>query len=84
MDRDRAAVLRDVRWGKVSATAARSDYGVVITGEVDALRVDNAATDRVRAELREQRAADQPFFDRGPGYARLSGGKPSADVDHLA
>jgi hypothetical protein len=24
-----------------------------------------------------------PFFDRGPGYARLSGGRPFADVDLL-
>ena len=26
---------------------------------------------------------EQPFFDRGPGYARLSGGATSADVDWL-
>ena len=25
----------------------------------------------------------QPFFDRGPGYARLSGGRTLADVDFL-
>jgi hypothetical protein len=28
-------------------------------------------------------AAPRPFFDRGPGYARLSGGRPYADVDVL-
>ena len=27
--------------------------------------------------------ASEPFFDRGPGYARLSGGKAFADVDVL-
>src|SRR5882724_5478498 len=33
LDRDPQAVLRDVRWRKVSADAARDDYGVVIDGE---------------------------------------------------
>ena len=26
---------------------------------------------------------DPPFFDRGPGYARLAGGRAFADVDRL-
>ena len=29
------------------------------------------------------RPADRPFFDRGPGYARLSGGTPHAQEDRL-
>ena len=29
------------------------------------------------------RTGDEPFFDRGPGYARLSGGATHADVDVL-
>ena len=41
------------------------------------------ATDGHRDELRSRRTGDEPFFDRGPGYARLAGGRTSADVDHL-
>jgi len=37
----------------------------------------------LRAQLRELRPAQRPFFDRGPGYARLSGGAAYADVDLL-
>jgi len=74
-------VLSDVRWGKVSLAGARDDYGVVLTGEPEDPRVDGDATDRLRAELRGERGGTEPFFDRGPGYARLSGGSPYADVD---
>jgi N-methylhydantoinase B len=78
LDRDPAAVLRDVRWGKVSVGAARDDYGVVIA----AGSVDEAETARERAALRSARPAQEPFFDRGPGYARLSG-QLYADCDWL-
>ncbi|WP_422733101.1 hydantoinase B/oxoprolinase family protein [Micromonospora sp. WMMD558] len=72
-------VARDVAWGKVSVTGARDDYGVVMAGD----RVDEAASDALRATLRSRRTGDQPFFDRGPGYARLSGGRPWAEVDRV-
>jgi N-methylhydantoinase B len=74
-------VLRDVRWGKVSVAGAREDYGVVVTddGVPDA---DLAATADLRAQLRSRRTGREPFFDRGPGYPRLSG-TAHADVDHL-
>ncbi|MDQ3112697.1 MAG: hydantoinase B/oxoprolinase family protein, partial [Actinomycetota bacterium] len=75
------AVLRDVRSGKVSAAAARDSYGVVITGTGNDLVVDGDATDRLRARLRSERPSDQPFFDRGPGYVRLSGGATSSPYD---
>ncbi len=81
--RDPAAVLRDVRWGKVSAGAAGADYGVVLTGEGDEIAVDDAATEALRAELRAARAGDAPFFDRGPGYAQLSGGAEYSEYDRL-
>jgi N-methylhydantoinase B len=77
LDREPAAVLRDVRWGKVSLTAARDDYGVIILDDA----VDETGTVRERAAMRVARPARQPLFDRGPGYPRLSGGKPAADVD---
>src|SRR4051794_7235021 len=45
LDRDPAAVLRDVRWRKVSRQAAENDYGVLLTGEHgDELSVDRAGT----------------------------------------
>jgi N-methylhydantoinase B len=77
--RDPQGVLRDVRWGKVSATAARADYGVVIDGDL----VDEAATRRERAAIAAGRARHAPYFDRGAGYARLSGGRTYADCDWI-
>ncbi|MGE5135495.1 MAG: hydantoinase B/oxoprolinase family protein [Gemmatimonadota bacterium] len=84
LDREPAAVARDVRQGKVSRAGAAGDYGVVITGPPDAPAADEAATRALRAERRAARPAVQPFFDRGPGYRRLSGGAAAADVDWLA
>ncbi|MEO5981756.1 MAG: hydantoinase B/oxoprolinase family protein [Pedococcus sp.] len=76
-------VERDLRWGKVSFDGARRDYGVVATGDKDAPVVDTGASDALRAELRTARPEQEPFFDRGPGYARLAGGQTNADVDWL-
>ncbi|HUC23582.1 MAG TPA: hydantoinase B/oxoprolinase family protein [Streptosporangiaceae bacterium] len=88
LERDPALVARDVRWGKVSREAAAADYGVVLTGpaddaEPDGPLADATATRVLRARQRAARPADQPFFDRGPGYAVLSGGSAAADVDWL-
>lgn len=84
LDRDPAMVVRDVTWEKVTTDAALSDYGVVLTGAVatDDLSFDDAATRAERERRRAQRGAE-PFFDRGPGYERLSGGPSSAEVDWL-
>ena len=81
LDRPVEEVVRDVRWGKVSVAGARDDYGVVVTGNRDDPMVDTAATERLRWQLRTARPAQQPFFDRGPGYPRLAGGAPHAAVD---
>ena len=83
LDRPVDEVLRDIRWGKVSLGGAHEDYAVVVTGLVDAPVLDEAATDSLRRHRRESRPTEQPFFDRGPGYARLSGGATSAAVDWL-
>jgi len=89
LDRPAAEVARDVRWGKVSVAGARDDYGVVLDGEPRGeILVDEAATAELRARLRAERDAETaggevPFFDRGPGYARLSGGRAFAEVDML-
>ena len=47
------------------------------SGGSDALRAEQ------RAEPVRRDGEAEPFFDRGPGYARLSGGAPYADVDLL-
>jgi N-methylhydantoinase B len=72
------AVLRDVRWGKVSLAGARRDYGVVLGGTPDAPVLDEAASDVVRAGRAGAAGSavagpdDPSFFDRGPGYATLA------------
>jgi N-methylhydantoinase B len=79
LDRPYEEVARDVAWGKVSVRGARDDYGVVLTGST----VDHGASDELRASLRAGRGGDAPFFDRGPGYPVLSGGRTHAEVDFL-
>jgi N-methylhydantoinase B len=44
---------------------------------------DEGATAARRAGMRAARTGDEPFFDRGPGYARLSGGASSNEFDVL-
>jgi N-methylhydantoinase B len=94
-DRPTAEVARDVLWGKVSQAGARDDYGVILDWQAgghggDAVRVDEAATQELRATKRAERDAaiaagtEAAFFDRGPGYARLSGGEAFPAVDLLS
>ena len=54
----------------------------MLTGSLDddTLSYDAAATDAERAA---RPAPTEVFFDRGPGYARLSGGAAHAEVDVL-
>jgi N-methylhydantoinase B len=82
LDRDVDLVVRDVAWGKVSRAGAAADYGVVITGPDDAPGADMDGTALLRMKARSERPEQQPFFDRGPGYARLAG-VASAEVDWL-
>ncbi|WP_029136855.1 hydantoinase B/oxoprolinase family protein [Nakamurella lactea] len=77
-------VVKDVVWGKVSVAGARADYGVVLArSESGAVVVDEPATAVLRQQLRAAEPEDAPFFDRGPGYATLSGGRTFAEVDHV-
>ena len=80
LERDPKLVVRDVVWEKVSPAAALADYGVVLTGDIgdDNLSYDAAAT---AAERSSRPAPSEAFFDRGPGYATLASGAPSAEVD---
>jgi N-methylhydantoinase B len=82
LERDPVLVVRDVVWRKVSPTAAEDQYGVRLTGAVDddSLGHDEEGTRDLRKRLAVERGAPS-FFDRGPGYALLSGGARHADVD---
>lgn len=82
LERPVGEVLRDVRWGKVSVPGALLDYGVAVVRDGDELVVDEPATALARAAAGAAEQ-DRPFFDRGPGYATLSGGASSAAVDWL-
>lgn len=79
-DRDPDRVAADVRDGKVSPEGARDDYGVVLATGASGPVADGEATAELRERLRAARGP-APFFDRGPGYPLLSGGRTSADVD---
>lgn len=80
LDREVELVQRDVTQGKVSPEAALRDYGVVLDATREDCPVNPEATERRRTELRAARGA-VPFFDRGPGYQALSGGRRAAEVD---
>ncbi len=56
LEREPERVRDDVLDGYVSPAGARRDYGVVLVGEDSDLRVDAAASARLRAELRAGRA----------------------------
>ncbi|RBY76421.1 hydantoinase B/oxoprolinase family protein [Geodermatophilus sp. TF02-6] len=80
LERPVCEVLRDIAWRKVSVDGAREDYGVAVRDDGTA---DEAATEELRAAMRADRTGDEPFFDRGPGYARLSGGAAFNEFDVL-
>ncbi len=68
LERDPAAVLRDVRNEFLSADKAAADYGVVV--DTSRWRVDEAATERMRAEIRARRGwAEVPKVQRGASPA---------------
>ncbi|GAC1318211.1 MAG: hydantoinase B/oxoprolinase family protein [Chloroflexota bacterium] len=82
LEREAEQVALDVTQGKVSESAARDEYGVILQHAFDGwFSVDAEATSAHRTFLRAQRGP-LPFFDRGPGY-RLLSGRESAEVDHV-
>lgn len=62
LDREPERVLKDVLRGFVSEQSARSEYGVVISGD----DLDVPATEALRAEMRTMKNASNEFFDYGP------------------
>ncbi|OIQ76638.1 acetophenone carboxylase delta subunit [mine drainage metagenome] len=83
LERPFEEIERDLRWGKVSFAGARTDYGVIAYGSKDEPVIDSEASLALRTELRSLRTGAEPFFDRGPGYAQLSGGRLFAEVDFV-
>ncbi|MBY3987012.1 hydantoinase B/oxoprolinase family protein [Rhodococcus fascians] len=81
LERPIESVEQDVLWGKVSREFAATDYGVVIAE--DTATADVEASEKLRAEMRNARGLDEPFFDRGPGYEQLSGGAKFAEYDFI-
>jgi len=73
LEREVERVRQDVIDGKVSRDAAQQDYGVVFVNamSVDEDPVDLAATDALRAALREHRTPRE-LIDRGPGYQSMT------------
>ncbi len=80
LERDPAAVALDVVQGKVTVDGAARDYGVVLDRSGPDPLVDASATEELRDRLRTDRG-EPLFFDRGPGFATLSGGAAHAEVD---
>jgi N-methylhydantoinase B len=72
LEREPTLVLRDVNDNNVSAQAAHNDYGVVLRKDDLSYVLDIAATQSLRAELRQKRSDRAPMIDRGPGYLELS------------
>jgi N-methylhydantoinase B len=79
LERDPARVALDVLQRKVSVRSAEADYGILLAGDGS---VDEAATRDLRARLKSERG-EVPFFDRGPGFKDLSGGRDRPEVDVL-
>jgi N-methylhydantoinase B len=71
LEREPSSVLQDVNEDKVSAQAARTDYGVVLRKDGVSFDVDLAETQALRARLKQNRTERGPMIDRGPGYLEL-------------
>ena len=69
LERETERVRLDVLQGKVSAEAARADYGVVIDAKT--FIVDEDATAKLRERMRAARTGALPMIDRGPGYEKM-------------
>jgi N-methylhydantoinase B len=64
LEREVELVCLDVLQGKITAEAARSDYGVVLK---DGVLADEEATAAERRRLAAARSGPLPVIDRGPG-----------------
>lgn len=76
LDRDPASVERDLTGGLISQWAARNLYSVVIDEQTG--RLDETATEQLRADTREQRKARGKTWDEF--HAGWSGRKPPEEI----
>ena len=67
----------------VDGSATPEAQQTAVAGAMESVVIDVAASDALRESLPSRRSGQEPFFDRGPGYAELSGGATSASVDWL-
>ena len=76
LERDPTLVVARRALGQGLARGARcADYGVVLTGVARRRPLGvRRRGDRRASGLRAARRPSEPFFDRGPGYARLAAG----------
>jgi N-methylhydantoinase B len=72
LTRETDMVRTDVIQGKVSAAAARRDYGVVLRLKKEDWVVDEKATAKLRTTMRKARKGKPKMIDRGPGYEKLA------------
>jgi N-methylhydantoinase B len=73
LTREPERVLVDVNQGKVSAKAARDEYGVVLVKRKGLYTVDEKKTVALRKRLAVTRKSKRlPMIDRGPGYDKLA------------
>jgi N-methylhydantoinase B len=77
LERDPALVLRDVIDGKVSAAAARDDYGVILrqSGDEGSSIIDEQATKDLRQKRAAERRGDRAIIDRGDGFEKMLNGE---------
>jgi N-methylhydantoinase B len=77
LQRELELVWRDVVEGRVSATSAEADYGVVFKDSHDPGQpeIDEAATKQRRAEMGKVRNAATGMIDRGEGYEKMLRGE---------
>lgn len=68
LTREPERVQKDVRFRLVSVEKARNEYGVAI--DASSFKIDQAATEKLRAELAARRGAPKPF-DFGPPMAEI-------------
>jgi N-methylhydantoinase B len=77
LEREPDLVLRDVIDGKVSAAAARDDYGVILRrgGDAGSSIIDEQATKVFREKRAAERRGDRVIIDRGDGFEKMLNGE---------
>ncbi len=72
LERETAAVCRDLLEGRITEASARDDYGVIATwDEYDEPAIDEDATEILRQDKRANRSEPLGLIDRGPGYQQM-------------